>query len=83
MPHHRDHRAVHRSAVLRAGTGLEHDEVAGAGGAHVLQTHLRSARPKDDAAHEVHPNSDGWVDLGRTVARLMYEMVVDGTTVTV
>ena len=65
-------------AVLRAGTGLEHDEVAGDGGAHVLQTYLRSARPGDDAAHEVHPNADGWVDLGRPDARLWVARVAPG-----
>jgi quercetin 2,3-dioxygenase len=70
-------------AVLRAGTGLEHDEVAGDGGAHVLQTYLRSARPGDDAAHEVHQNADGWVDLGRPDARLWTETVDDGTSATV
>jgi hypothetical protein len=70
-------------AVLRAGTGLEHDEVAGDDGAHVLQSYLRSARPDEDAAHEVHPNADGWVDLGRPDARLWTEMVEDGTSTTV
>jgi redox-sensitive bicupin YhaK (pirin superfamily) len=70
-------------AVLRAGTGLEHDEVAGDDGAHVLQTYLRSARPGDAAAHEVHRNADGWVDLDRTDARLWVETVEGGTTATV
>jgi redox-sensitive bicupin YhaK (pirin superfamily) len=70
-------------AVLRAGTGLEHDEVAGDDGAHVLQSYLRSARPDDDAAHEVHPNADGWVDLGRPDARLWTETVAGGTSATV
>jgi len=70
-------------AVLRAGTGLEHDEVAGDGGAHVLQTYLRSARPGDPPAHRVYPNADGWVPLDRPDARLWTEVVEDGTWTTV
>lgn len=70
-------------AVLRAGTGLQHDEVAGDGGAHVLQTYLRSARPDIGPAHEVHRNADGWVDLDRPDARLWVETVAGGTTTTV
>jgi redox-sensitive bicupin YhaK (pirin superfamily) len=70
-------------AVLRAGTGLEHDEVAGDGGAHVLQTYLRSARPGDEAGHEVYRNADGWVDLRRPDARLWVEAVEAGTSTTV
>lgn len=70
-------------AVLRAGTGLQHDEVAGDAGAHVLQTYLRSARPGDDATHEVHPGADGWVDLDRPDARLWVEEVAGGTSATV
>jgi quercetin 2,3-dioxygenase len=57
-------------AVLRAGRGLEHDEVAGAGGAHVLQTYLRSAEPAGQPAHDVLLRPTGWVDLGRADARL-------------
>jgi redox-sensitive bicupin YhaK (pirin superfamily) len=57
-------------AVLRAGRGLEHDEVAGAGGAHVLQTYLRAAEPGRQPAHDVLLRPDGWVDLGRSDARL-------------
>jgi len=57
-------------AVLRAGRGLEHDEVAGAGGAHVLQCYLRSAAPGAQPAHDVLPRPTGWVDLGRPDARL-------------
>jgi redox-sensitive bicupin YhaK (pirin superfamily) len=57
-------------AVLRAGTGLEHDEVAGPGGARVLQCYLRSRRPGRPATHEVHRAVAGWVDLGRADARL-------------
>ena len=70
-------------AVLRAGTGLEHDEVAGDDGAHVLQTYLRSARPGEPAAHEVHRNADGWVELDRTDTRLWIETVAGGTSATV
>ena len=70
-------------AVLRAGTGLEHDEVAGGDGAHVLQTYLRGARPDAEAAHEVHRNADGWVALDRPDARLWIETVAGGTTATV
>ncbi len=70
-------------AVLRAGTGLEHDEVAGDDGAHVLQTYLRSARPGEPAAHAVHRGVDGWVGLDRPDARLWIETVADGTTTTV
>ena len=57
-------------AVLRAGRGLEHDEVAGARGAHVLQTYLRSAEPAGQPAHDVLLRPTGWVDLGRADARL-------------
>jgi redox-sensitive bicupin YhaK (pirin superfamily) len=57
-------------AVLRAGTGLEHDEVAGDDGARVLQCYLRAAEPDAEAAHEVHRGLDGWVDLRRADARL-------------
>ncbi|MGY1636064.1 pirin family protein [Geodermatophilus sp. SYSU D00742] len=57
-------------AVLRAGTGLEHDEVAEEAGARVVQTYLRSARPDAAPGHEVHPASQGWVDLDRPDARL-------------
>jgi hypothetical protein len=57
-------------AVLRAGRGLTHDEVAGAGGAHVLQAYLRSAEPDGQPAHDVLLRPAGWVDLGRPDARL-------------
>jgi hypothetical protein len=57
-------------AVLRAGRGLEHDEVAGAGGAHVVQTYLRAAAPGAQPAHDVLLRPTGWVDLGRPDARL-------------
>lgn len=57
-------------AVLRAGAGLEHDEVAGDGGARVLQCYLRAARTDLPAAHEVHRRPSGWIDLGRDDARV-------------
>jgi hypothetical protein len=57
-------------AVLRAGTGLAHDEVAGDAGARVLQCYLRTATPGAPATHEVVPAATGWVDLGRPDARL-------------
>jgi len=57
-------------AVLRAGRGLDHDEVAGAGGAHVVQTYLRAANPGAQPAHDVLLRPSGWVDLGRSDARL-------------
>ncbi|SEP18272.1 pirin family protein [Trujillonella endophytica] len=57
-------------AVLRAGTGLEHDEIAGDDGARVLQCYLRTAAPGAAPAHEVVAAAAGWVDLGRADARL-------------
>ncbi len=56
--------------VLRAGRGLDHDEVAGPEGARVLQCHLRAADPEAAPAHEVLRARRGWVDLGRPDARL-------------
>jgi quercetin 2,3-dioxygenase len=57
-------------AVLRAGRGMSHDEVAGASGAHVIQTYLRAAEPGGQPAHDVLLRPTGWVDLGRRDARL-------------
>jgi len=57
-------------AVLRAGAGLEHDEVAGDDGARVLQCYLRAARTDLPPAHEVHRAPSGWIDLGRDDARV-------------
>ncbi|MGY2075928.1 pirin family protein [Blastococcus sp. SYSU DS0828] len=57
-------------AVLRAGDGLVHDEVAGDRGARVLQCYLRSAAPAEPATHAVHRSPGGWLDLGRGDARL-------------
>jgi redox-sensitive bicupin YhaK (pirin superfamily) len=57
-------------AVLRAGAGLEHDEIAGDDGARVLQCYLRAALADVAPAHEVHRHPSGWVDLGRDDARV-------------
>jgi hypothetical protein len=65
-------------AVLRAGAGLEHDEVAGDDGARVLQCYLRAARTDLPAAHEVHRGPSGWVDLGRDDARVWVSGGADG-----
>lgn len=56
--------------VLRAGDGLEHDEVAGPAGARVLQSYLRAHEPEAPPSHEVRAGADGWVDLRRLDARL-------------
>jgi redox-sensitive bicupin YhaK (pirin superfamily) len=65
-------------AVLRAGAGLDHDEVAGDDGARVLQCYLRAATTDGPPAHEVHPCPDGWVDLGRPDARLWLAALSEG-----
>jgi hypothetical protein len=70
-------------AVLRAGTGLDHDEIAGDDGACVLQCYLRSAQPSAAPAHEVHRAASGWLDLGRADARLWVQRVQPGAAVTV
>jgi hypothetical protein len=57
-------------AVLRAGAGLEHDEVAGDDGARVLQCYLRAARTDLPPAHEVHRRPSGWIGLDRDDARV-------------
>jgi redox-sensitive bicupin YhaK (pirin superfamily) len=57
-------------AVLRAGAGLEHDEVAGDGGARVLQCYLRAADSGLPPTHEVHRRPSGWIGLGRDDARV-------------
>lgn len=62
--------AVGDVAVLRAGSGLTHDEVAGDDGARLLQCYLRSAGPPVPPSHEVHRAAAGWVDLRRPDARL-------------
>src|SRR5215210_822997 len=70
-------------AVLRAGTGLDHDEVAGGDGARVLQCYLRSAEPGAPPSHEVHSGAAGWVDLRRPDARLWLARVRPGESVAV
>ena len=70
-------------AVLRAGAGLEHDEVAGDDGARVLQCYLRSVDATAAPAHEVHRAASGWVDLGRADARLWLRRAAPGESVTV
>jgi quercetin 2,3-dioxygenase len=57
-------------AVLRAGAGLDHDEVAGDDGARVLQCYLRAADPGAAPSHQVVSAPTGWIDLGRADARL-------------
>jgi hypothetical protein len=69
------------AAVLRAGAGLEHDEVAGDDGARVLQCYLRSADPSAGPSHEVHRAASGWVDLGRPDARLWLARAAPGEAV--
>ena len=56
--------------VLRAGSGLRHDERAGPDGARVLQCYLRPVAPDAPASHEVVRGAAGWVDLRRPDARL-------------
>ena len=68
-------------AVLRAGRGLTHDEVAGDDGARVLQCYLRSADPAAAPSHEVHRAVSGWLDLGRADARLWVGRVRPGDPV--
>jgi quercetin 2,3-dioxygenase len=68
-------------AVLRAGTGLEHDETAGDDGARVLQTYLRSAAPHAAPDHEVVPAPRGWVDLERADALLWVARLAPGSSV--
>jgi quercetin 2,3-dioxygenase len=69
-------------AVLRAGTGLDHDETAGDDGVRVLQCYLRSAAPGAPPSHEVRPAASGWVDLRRSDARLWLARAAAGETVT-
>jgi quercetin 2,3-dioxygenase len=70
-------------AVLRAGAGLTHDEVAGDDGARVLQCYLRSADPAAGPSHRVHRDASNWVDLGRPDARLWLARPAAGESVTV
>lgn len=72
-------------AVLRAGTGLTHDEVAGADGAHVLQTYLRAAKvgvtPRHGVVRWTPEQTRGWVDLDRPDARLWVARLAAGEQV--
>jgi quercetin 2,3-dioxygenase len=70
-------------AVLRAGSGLTHDEVAGDDGARVLQCYLRSAEPGAAASYAVERRAAGWVDLHRPDARLWLARVRPGESVDV
>jgi hypothetical protein len=70
-------------AVLRAGAGLTHDEVAGDDGARVLQCYLRSAGPDAPPSHEVHRGATGWIDLRRPDARLWLAWVRPGESIDV
>jgi hypothetical protein len=70
-------------AVLRAGAGLTHDEVAGPAGARVLQCYLRAAAPAAAPVHEVRAAPGGWVDLGRSDAALWHARPADGEEVEV
>jgi hypothetical protein len=70
-------------AVLRAGSGLTHDEIAGDDGARVLQCYLRSAGPGAPASYAVERGATGWVDLSRPDARLWLARVRPGESVDV
>ena len=69
--------------MLRAGAGLEHDEVAGDDGARILQCYLRSADPAALPGHEVHRRPTGWVDLHRPDARMWVARPAPGQEVAV
>lgn len=70
-------------ALLRAGSGLTHDEVAGDDGARILQCYLRSAEPAAPPSHEVHRDAGGWVDLRRPDVRLWVARLRPGDDVVV
>ncbi|MDT0276179.1 pirin family protein [Blastococcus goldschmidtiae] len=70
-------------AVLRAGTGLVHDEAAGDDGARVLQCYLRPARPAAEPSHEVHRGVTGRVGLHRPDAELWVVRAAPGVPVDV
>jgi hypothetical protein len=69
--------------VLRAGTGLVHDESAADDGARVLQCYLRPADPTAPPGHEVHRAVAGRVDLGRADAALWVVRAAPGVPVDV
>ena len=68
-------------AVLRSGTGVDHDEVAGGQGARVLQCYLRAGDLAAPPAHEVHRGPAGWLDLRRDDARLWLGRAAPGVPV--
>jgi redox-sensitive bicupin YhaK (pirin superfamily) len=70
-------------AVLRAGAGLTHDEVAGDDGARVLQCYLRGADPGAPPLYGVQRAAGGWVDLHRPDAGLWLARVPSGQSVAV
>ena len=70
-------------AVLRAGTGLVHDESAGDEGARVLQCYLRPVDPFAPPSHEVHHAVCGEVDLRRADAGLWVARAAAGVPVDV
>jgi redox-sensitive bicupin YhaK (pirin superfamily) len=70
-------------AVLRSGSGLIHDEIAGDDGARVLQCYLRSGGPGAPPSYAVEREATGWVDLGRADARLWVARVRPGESVDV
>ncbi|MGY2128487.1 pirin family protein [Blastococcus sp. SYSU DS0617] len=70
-------------AVLRAGTGLVHDEAAGDEGARVLQCYLRPARPTAEPSHEVRRGVTGRVGLDRPDAELWVARAAPGVPVDV
>lgn len=70
-------------AVLRAGTGLVHDEFAGDAGARVLQCYLRSADPEAAPEHEVHRGVSGRLDLRRSDATLWVAQARRGVAIPV
>jgi hypothetical protein len=70
-------------ALLRAGAGLDHDEVAGEGGTRILQCYLRAADPSGPPTHEVRRRPVGWIDLGRADARLWLARLDPGEVVAV
>ncbi|RBY85441.1 pirin family protein [Blastococcus sp. TF02A-30] len=69
--------------VLRAGSGLAHDETAGDDGVRVLQCYLRPADPASPPSHEVLRAVDGPVDLRRPDARLWITRARGGAAVDV
>ena len=70
-------------AVLRAGSGLTHDEIAGDDGARVLQCYLRSVDPGAPPSYAVERDAAGWVDLLRADARLWLARVRPGESLDV